>query len=190
MLVMLCVFTGILIASSFYRMALYTSVYGYTGIRMRVITFLSLETALIFVTLLYLLRPNFDFLKRYIYISVVFYMIVNITSSAYVVGRLNVNRLYEGHSLDVVPLCQSTETAGLLAEIYENGEFINTASYEQKEYVYRTIIAYGKTEAQPWQNTTILNYFGLKDARAAAARITPPLFSGKAKTQNQGGNAK
>jgi len=180
MLVMLCFFTGILIISSFYRMSLYTAAYGYTDIRMNVIVFLSMETVLIYVSFRYLFKPNINFLGRYIYIALVFYMAANIMSSAYVVGRLNVNRLYAGYDIDIGPLCQSAETVGLLAEIYNTPEFAAQTNDNEKELVYAiltdsgnrnarmiftdsdnrniyvTLTDYGDNGIGPWQNISLI----------------------------------
>ncbi|MDR1688889.1 MAG: DUF4173 domain-containing protein [Clostridiales bacterium] len=155
LITMLCVFTGVLIASSFYRMALYTEAYGYTDIRMCVIIFLSMETVLVFVTLWYLFKRNFDFIRSYVLIAVVFYVVVNIASSAYVVGRLNVNRFYNGYDLDVMPLCQNEDTARLLAEVYNTPEFEERMNAEQKDYAKITLERF-KERDEAWQNFSVL----------------------------------
>lgn len=159
-LAMLCIFTGILIISSFYRMFLYIDAYGYTDIRMMVITFLAMESVLIVVTLVYLFKPDTDFIKRYVYISVVFYMLVNITSSAYVVGRLNINRFYAGKDLDIYALCRNAETAGLLVEVYTSAEFNERIQPEQKTEAYNALYKYGGNAGQKWQNISIISSLG------------------------------
>jgi len=168
MLFMLCVFTGVLIASSFYRMSMYTVAYGYTDIRMNVYTFLAMEAVLILVTFRYLWKPglNISFLKRYIIIGAVFYMAANISSSAYVVGRLNVNRLYAGYGIDIYPLCNSAETTGLLAEIYGAPEFAAATDADEKFYVHKQLLDRAGGSAGPWQNISVIRVIGLYRARA------------------------
>lgn len=176
LIIMLCIFTGILILSSFYRMFLYIDAYGFTDIRMMVITFLFMETVLIAVTLRYLYKPNFDFLKIYIYIAVAFYILVNITSSAYVVGRLNINRFYAGKDLDIVPLCRSAETAGLLAEVFESDEFSIRLTDDQTRAAYDALVQFSQTDDNRWQNISIVSRLGVR--RAKEILITLPSYSG------------
>jgi hypothetical protein len=155
LITMLCVFTGVLIASSFYRMALYTEAYGYTDIRMCVIIFLSMESVLVFVTLWYLYKRNFDFIRSYVLIAVVFYVVVNIASSAYVVGRLNIDRFYNGYDLDVLPLCQNADTASLLANVYYTPEFEERMNDKQKSLAKEALIRFEAKE-DAWQNFSVL----------------------------------
>lgn len=170
LIIMLCAFTGILIASSFYRMFLYIDAYGFTDIRMMVITFLSMEAVLIAVTLRHLYKPDVDFLKRYIYIAVVFYVLVNITSSAYVVGRLNLNRFYAGKDLDVTPLCRSTETAGLLAEVFDTDEFSMRLSDDQVRASYDALVKFTQEDDGGWQNISVISNFGIRRAKEVLIR--------------------
>ncbi|MDR1532198.1 MAG: DUF4173 domain-containing protein, partial [Clostridiales bacterium] len=103
LLLALCLFTGVLIASSFYRMSLYIGVYGHTSMRLCVVTFLIMEVCLLCVTVTGLLRGNVPFIKCFLLIGLVFYMIVNVTGSDYFAARLNAGLLVSGRlrSLDL-----------------------------------------------------------------------------------------
>lgn len=95
LLAMLCVFTSVLIASSFYRMNLYTKEYGYTFLRNSVITFLCMEVFLIIITFMKLIRKETKFGQYFITTCFVFYMIVNVTGSDIFATYLNTNGYLE-----------------------------------------------------------------------------------------------
>lgn len=89
LLLSLCLFTSLLIASSFYRMYMYVSVYGYTSLRACVITFLFMSILLITLSVLKLFNKKILFGKWFSIICFVFYFIANITGSDYFINFLN-----------------------------------------------------------------------------------------------------
>ncbi|MDR2752064.1 MAG: DUF4173 domain-containing protein, partial [Clostridiales bacterium] len=94
LLILLSFFTGILIASSFYRISLYISAYRFTPLRLLVVTFLAMETVLVGITLCYLLmvlkHKGFDFIHAGGKVVVLFYIIANITGAGTISDRLNI----------------------------------------------------------------------------------------------------
>jgi hypothetical protein len=94
LLIFLSVFTAVLIASSFYRMSLYIEAYRFTSLRMLVLTFLALETALVAITLAYLIsrlrRKGFDFIHVGGIVCVAFYIIANATGARTTADALNI----------------------------------------------------------------------------------------------------
>ncbi len=101
LLTSLCCFTGILIASSFYRMFLYIDAYGYTTLRLSVITFLVMEVFLMIITFLKLFNDKIPFIKWFALSGLIFYIIVNFTGSDYFSAKLNVN-MFIADKLDYI----------------------------------------------------------------------------------------
>jgi hypothetical protein len=93
LLITLCVFTLVLTFSSFYRMGLYISAYGYTTLRLQVLTFLVMELPLLIVTILSLLSVKINLGRFYVATALVFYLIVNVSGSYSVM--LRANKLWE-----------------------------------------------------------------------------------------------
>ncbi|MDR2648707.1 MAG: DUF4173 domain-containing protein [Clostridiales bacterium] len=105
LLIMLCVFTGLLIASSLYRMTLYISAYHYTTLRMQVLTFLVMESVLLMMTLAVLFMKRggnrFDFIHAGGMVCLIFYIIVNITGSGYLSDYLNIKAYKAEYSVGI-----------------------------------------------------------------------------------------
>ena len=96
MVYMLLGFTVVLIASSFYRMFMYISVYAFTPLRLGVITFLVMELVLVWITAEKLKKTETHFVRRFVITCLVFYIIANVSASGYVSARLNVNMFLSG----------------------------------------------------------------------------------------------
>jgi len=95
MLLFLAIFTGVLIASSFYRMNMYIDVFGFTPLRLMVITFLTMETFFLAAAIIALFRPKFKLIRFFLVVGMVFFLIANFTSTAYFSGRLNTARHFD-----------------------------------------------------------------------------------------------
>jgi len=160
MLVMLTAFTGVLIASSFYRMNMYMQVFGFTPLRMAVITFLVMEVLLCVATLIALYRDKFDVMRVYLIIGMVFLVAANVSGSGFVSGRLNAN-LYRhsseyhftmrGHFWDA-------DNAGSLIEIYgvtDNASLRTDIRVRLRNYHERYV-------DEPWQNRSIIKRMNLR----------------------------
>ncbi|MBQ6555891.1 MAG: DUF4173 domain-containing protein [Firmicutes bacterium] len=79
-LCLLCVFTFVLIISSFYRMFLYMNAYGFTPLRIEVISFLAVESLLVFTTLYCLMRRKTDIVQSFVIGGAVTLLALNITA--------------------------------------------------------------------------------------------------------------
>ncbi len=100
MLFFLSFFTAVLIFSSFYRMFMYTEEYGFTFLRMAVLTFLVMETVLVLATVLYLASGKFNLFRICCVIICSAYIVVNLTASEAVVTKLNIDRYHEIGEID------------------------------------------------------------------------------------------
>ncbi len=103
MLVYLCVITGVLLVSSFYRMSLYDSAYGFTRLRILVNMFLMFEAVGLLATLVYILKHNFNILLVYAAIGLCYYMTVNVVKIDKIIAKRNVDMYLAGQveSLDM-----------------------------------------------------------------------------------------
>lgn len=82
LLVSLCAFTGVLAASSFYRMFLYIGTYGYTSLRLCVVTFLSMEVFWLLAAVFFLAGWRVKLGRWIVITGIAFYLIMNVTGSA------------------------------------------------------------------------------------------------------------
>jgi len=153
MLVMLTLFTGVLIASSFYRMNMYMQVFGFTPLRMAVITFLVMEVLLCVFTLVALFRDKFDVMRVYLIIGMLFLVVANVSASGFVSGRLNAS-LYRasGFHFTMRDHFFDADNAGSLIDIYRhtNNEQLQSQIHSRLYRYYRIYTN------EPWQNRSII----------------------------------
>ena len=97
----LCAITILLLVSSFYRMSLYNNEYGYTELRLLVITFLIFEAIGLLVTFFYIIKPKFNIIAFYSIVCLVFYLTVNMLNIDYMIAKKNIDMYYEGKELDI-----------------------------------------------------------------------------------------
>ncbi len=168
LLISLCIFTGILIASSFYRMFLYIDVYGYTTLRMSVVTFLVMEVFLIIITFFKLFNGKASLIKWYTITGFVFYIIVNITGSNYFSTKLNVDMFLSGE-LDTISVYNiSPDDASLVKPFFENDDYVcydflihRKIGSEYKTFAPQSFSDIYQVETEEnvsWQNWTYLKH--------------------------------
>ena len=159
MLVMLTLFTGVLIASSFYRMNMYMQVFGFTPLRMAVITFLVMEVLLCMFTLVALFREKFDVMRVYLIIGMMFLVVANVSASGFVSGRLNTS-LYRGSGFHFTMRDHfyNADNARNLIEVYH----ITNNEDLQREIHRRIQIYYYSYANEPWQNRSMLKRINMR----------------------------
>jgi hypothetical protein len=101
MLIYLCVITGILLISSYYRMYLYDSAYGFTRLRVMVYIFLIFEAIGLLATLVYIVRHNFNILTVYAAIFLVFYLTLNLVKIDEIIAKRNVDMYLSSQAEDI-----------------------------------------------------------------------------------------
>lgn len=103
MLIYLCVITGILLVSSYYRMSLYDSAYGYTRLRILVYMFLIFEATGLIATLVYIMKHNFNILVVYAVIGLTFYLSLNLVKIDNIIAKRNIDMYFsgQGETLDM-----------------------------------------------------------------------------------------
>lgn len=93
--------TYIIIASSFYRMYLYESTYGYTILRLLVYVALITESIILIPTIRYIFNNKVNILKHYMIIVILIYTLINTISIDYIIAYRNINRYYEVNKIDL-----------------------------------------------------------------------------------------
>lgn len=147
LLIMLCVFTSILIASSFYRMHLYTKEYGFTFLRNSVLTFLCMEVFLIIITLIKLFDENIKYGKCFIIICFAFYMIVNVTGSDIFATYLNTNK-YTDNKREYIERRYGSGDYYLTRDIGYDGQIYIVENIDESAIMSRYPV--GKYQLQNW----------------------------------------
>ena len=93
--------TLIIIASSFIRMYLYESAYGYTILRLGVYIILITEVLLLIPTIIYIFNPKFKILRSYLYIVIFVYTFINLFSIERIITENNIKRYYKKNDIDI-----------------------------------------------------------------------------------------
>ena len=111
--------TLIIIISSFLRMYMYESAYGYTLLRLLVYITLITEGILLIPTLVYIFNRKINVLKPYMIIIISVYTIVSLLPIDYFIAKNNINRYNKTGKIDVYYLMNdSTDNISLLSDLY------------------------------------------------------------------------
>ena len=90
----LCLLTVVMLASSFYRMWLYSADDGLTRLRLLVFCFLAFEFVGLLATFVYIIKPKFNIVLTYFVVMVVYYTFVNVLPIDYFVAKSQVDRYF------------------------------------------------------------------------------------------------
>ena len=101
MLIYLCLITGILLVSSYFRMSLYDSAYGFTRLRVLVYIFLVFEALGLIATFLYIIKHNFNILAVYAAIGLTFYLTLNLVKIDEIIAKRNIDMFLSGQAEDI-----------------------------------------------------------------------------------------
>lgn len=98
MMIYLCILTGIMLISSFYRMMLYDNEYGFTRLRILVYLFLIFEALGLVTTLIYIIKHNFNILAVYSTIGLIYYLTLNIIQIDNIIAKRNIDMYFAGQT--------------------------------------------------------------------------------------------
>lgn len=115
--ILLAIFTIVMIISSFVRMNMYETEFGYTFLRLMVYIILITELLMIIPTIIYICNKKINLLKSYIIIATTMYLVVNFINIDKIIASKNIDRylantnereidfyyLKENLSIDAVP---------------------------------------------------------------------------------------
>ena len=100
--------TFIIIVSSFMRMYMYESAYGYTLLRLLVYVILITEGILLIPTFIYIFNPKINILKYYIVIAYIVYTLLSLSPVDLFIAENNVERYYKKGKIDIYYLLNSS----------------------------------------------------------------------------------
>lgn len=95
------ILTFVIIASSFIRMNMYESAYGYTLLRLLVYVTLITEVILLIPTVFYIFNSKIKIIKHYMIIIVFVYVVLSLSPVDYIIARRNINRYYKTKKIDI-----------------------------------------------------------------------------------------
>lgn len=101
MLIYLCIITGILLVSSYFRMSLYDSAYGFTRLRVLVYIFLAFEAVGLIATFAYIVKHNFNIYAVYAAIGLTFYLTLNVIKIDEIIAKRNIDMYLSGQAEDI-----------------------------------------------------------------------------------------
>lgn len=102
--ILLAIFTGIIVISSFFRMHLYQQEYGYTYLRLAVDFILITEMLLLIPTIIYLINKKVHLLKIGFMIIITMYIIANYVNFDYVIAKNNIDNYFENEQENKIDL--------------------------------------------------------------------------------------
>ncbi|WMJ77655.1 MULTISPECIES: DUF4153 domain-containing protein [unclassified Sedimentibacter] len=153
-LIYLCLITGVLLVSSFYRMSLYDSAYGFTRLRILVYIFLIFEAIGLLATIVYIIKYNFNIFVVYALVILMFYMTLNIVRIDEIVAERNIDMYFAGQTdhLDIEYLMSlSADAVPQIMRLLDNDVEIITRNrariyiedvkkmYSDSDYSWRSI---------------------------------------------------
>lgn len=160
------VFNSIIVFSSFYRMYLYESQYGYTSLRLLVYCFLVLEIILFIPTILFIFDKKFDLMKVYFNIFIIWYVIINFMNFDYIISYNNVNRYLDGRvseeKFDVSYLVYSAHSSSVNNILKLDGKLKDKYNISDIKYYKEIIIASYSRDIREFNVSKYMAYKKLK----------------------------
>lgn len=153
MMIYLCVLTGVLLVSSYYRMSLYDSAYGFTRLRILVYLFLLFEAAGLAATLAYIVKHNFNILAVYAAVGLTYYLTLNLVNIDGIIARRNIDMYLSGRTetVDIDYLMSlSTDAAPEIMRLV-NEDVETGTRYKAKSYLQELENLYDSMEYN-WQS--------------------------------------
>ena len=127
--------TFIIIISSFIRMHMYETEFGYTLLRLLVYFSLITEIILLIPTIIYIINSKFNIVKYYIIILITMYITINFINIDYIIAYRNIKRYYETNDIDIYYLMNNhTDDIPLLIDLYNKTDDENIKE-DLKEYL-------------------------------------------------------
>ena len=154
----LCAVTMVLLASSFYRMWLYSSDDGLTRLRFLVFGFLVFESVGLLVTFFYIFRPRFNIAAVYLGIGLCYYLLLNVVPMDYFVAKSQVDRYLFGQGNGIAyTLTLSEDAAPQIKRLLDSPAASEEAKAGAREYFQRTGQR-GEWIGEKWQRFQLSSY--------------------------------
>lgn len=143
MSLIMVIFTFVIIYSSFYRMYMYESVYGYTLLRLLVYVTLITLVVLLIPTIIYIINSKINILKHYMIIIISIYTILSLLPVDYFIAYNNINRYYSTGKIDIEYLINyNTDNIELLVDLYNKTD--DKEIKDELKYYFDDIKEYSK----------------------------------------------
>jgi len=121
--IVMILLTAIIIFSSFYRMHMYESAYGYTTLRLLVYVILFTETILLVPTFRYVINSKVNILKHFIVVTTSIYTVLGIFPVDYFIASKNIDRYNKTGKIDIYYLENyNSDNITLLTDLYNSTE--------------------------------------------------------------------
>ncbi len=151
----LCLTTIVMLASSFFRMMLYSDSDGLTRLRFMVLGFLIFESLGLLVTLAYILKPKFNIIAVYLSIALVYYMILNLVPIDRYIAESQINQYMRGGRVGLhYTMTLSTDAAPQIARLLEY-EDIDDLNKAMAESYFENIHTWYNDFVPKWQRTNL-----------------------------------
>lgn len=142
----LCGVTCVLLASSFYRMLLYTGSDGLTRLRLFVLGFLVFEAIGLIFTFIYIARPKFNIVMVYTLIALSYYCLLNVLPTDYFIAKNQVDKFLAGERDDVnYVFTLSADAAPAMRYLADNTDDTLLAAQAER-FITRRTEYYEKTD--------------------------------------------
>lgn len=161
LLAVLCLCTAVLIYSSFYRINLYISRFGFTIMRGLVVTFLLMESVLVVITIVMLFMNKRNLANTYIPVMLAFFLIANFTGSEWLNTKMNIKRYIDTGNYTDGYFYQTGKQSQYLAKDFLNE--LDNLSYEDVEDVRKDVIRAingSYRTKRYWQNYNVIDIIG------------------------------
>lgn len=144
------ILTFIIIISSFLRMNMYESEYGYTLLRLLVYFALITESIALIPTCFYIFNSNINITKYYMIIVIMSYTLLNYINVDYIIAYRNINRYYETNKIDLEYLENyNTDNIELLINLYNKTE--DSEIHNSLNNYFRDLKLEGHTKIEGFQ---------------------------------------
>lgn len=163
MSIIMVALTLVIIISSFLRMYMYESAYGYTLLRLLVYVTLTTEIMLLVPTLFYIVNSKVNILKYYMIIIITVYTSLCLSPVDYIIANNNINRYYETNKIDIDYLENySSDNIPLLIELHNK---TNDTDLKTKIKEYLDEEVYQETKTKGFQEYNISKNIAYKEIK-------------------------
>ncbi len=151
--VLMAIFTGVIIVSSFFRMHLYQQEYGYTYLRLAVDFILLTEMVLLVPIIIYITKKKIHLVKVCFTIILTMYIIANYANFDYLIAKKNIDNYFKNEQENEIDLAYLKYNTGFDA-MDEITRLLKTNNNQVKEAARTYLIKQKKvleSQESTWQ---------------------------------------
>jgi hypothetical protein len=167
----LCAVTLVLLASSFYRMWLYSSGDGLTRLRLLVFGFLIFEAIGLIITFFYIKKPNFNIAGVYLAIGLVYYLLLNMVPIDSLIAKNQIDRYFNHHPQGIEYIMTLSPDAAPQINRLLTSEGVDTQTRQLARMYFDRLEARYGAAAPDWREYNLSIAKGLKIGAEAPAHF-------------------